>query len=531
MNMHRLIQTTMHGARMVLVIACAAALLGPAGPAGAVPIHRAPMSLPAARFSATSAPPCSSIAMSSTATITLGKSTLVRLPQPAIRVLIGGLPGGASGKPVPESGGAKAGGIRVSTQPQASTGPNTSTNGVGDSDVMLLSPSELYLLGKRAGTMNVIVQSRNGQCTVLDVTVAVDPTAMQSELDLLLPEDKGIKVQAASDSYILTGVVRDTTAVGRAMSIAEAYAPKGKVINMLHVSAPQQVMLDVKVAEISKTLLDSLGAEIRARGAIGGWSANLFSAGGSILDSAAAAVLSSDIGVFTAIQSANRLVAVNAENNNGIVRVLAEPNIMTISGQEASFLSGGKIFIPVSQTNAISGVPTITLEEKSFGVGLKFVPIVLNNGNINLRISSEVSELSQTGSPFTTVGGVTAVLPTFTTRSAQTTVQLGDGQSFAIAGMIQNNANETIKRVPGLGDLPVLGALFRSSQFQKNQTELVFVITPHLVKPLPAHYALPTDRFVTPSYTDFFLKGQMEGSVPPASAPATPASAGGFEMH
>lgn len=474
---------------------------------------------------ASSAPPCSNIAMSTAASITLGKSTLIRLPAPATRVLIGGLPGGSAGKPEQETSAAKLKG-----KDNSSTATDKTTNGVGDSDVMLLSPTELYLLGKRAGTLNIIVQSQGGQCTVLDVTVAVDPSAMQAKIDQLMPSEKGIKVEAAEDSYILSGDVHDATAVNQAMAIAQAYAPDKKVVNMLRVSSAQQVMLDVKVAEVSKTLLDSLGAEIRAAGSIGNWNAQLYSAGGSILDSAAAAILSNNIGVFAAIKSANRLVAFDAQNNDGVIRVLAEPNIMTISGQQASFLSGGKIFIPVSQTNS-NGVPTITLEEKSYGVGLKFTPVVLDNGNINLKVSSEVSELQQTGSPFTTVGDVTAVLPSFTTRRADTTVQLGDGQSFAIAGLIQNNANETIKRIPGLGDLPVFGALFRSSQFQKNQSELVFVITPHLVKPLPARYALPTSQYRDPSYSDFFLRGRMDGAIPavPASS-AAPARTGGFEM-
>ncbi|MCZ7559019.1 MAG: hypothetical protein M5U30_02345 [Burkholderiaceae bacterium] len=223
--------------------------------------------------------------------------------------------------------------------------------------------------------------------------------------------------------------------------------------------------------------------------------------------------------------------------------MLAEPNIVSISGQEASFLAGGKIFIPVSRTNAATGVPTITLEEKEFGVGLKFTPTVLDGGRINLQVAPEVSELSQTGSPFTTVNGETSVLPSFTTRRAQTTVQLNDGQSFAIAGLIKNNVTETIKRFPVLGEVPVLGALFRSSEFQTDRSELMFVVTARLVKPLPPDHALPTDNFVPPSRTEFFLNGQLEGSghpdVPPTErqkqkseegATMAPAGRGGFQL-
>jgi pilus assembly protein CpaC len=189
--------------------------------------------------------------------------------------------------------------------------------------------------------------------------------------------------------------------------------------------------------------------------------------------------------------------------------VLAEPNIMAISGQSASFLSGGKIFIPVSQSQN-GGVPTITLEEKEFGIGLKFTPTVLTGTRVNLKVVSEVSELAQAGSPFTTVGNVTAVLPSMTTRRVDTTVQLNDGQSFAVAGLIRNNVTQTLTRFPGLGDLPILGALFRSTEFQKEQTELVFIITPRLVKPgaaLPA----PTDNHVEPGPADAVMAGLAEG--------------------
>jgi pilus assembly protein CpaC len=182
---------------------------------------------------------------------------------------------------------------------------------------------------------------------------------------------------------------------------------------------------------------------------------------------------------------------------------------MAISGQSASFLSGGKIFIPVSQSQN-GGVPTITLEEKEFGVGLKFTPTVLTGTRVNLKVVSEVSELAQAGSPFTTVGNVTAVLPSMSTRRVDTTVQLNDGQSFAVAGLIRNNVTQTLSRFPGLGDLPILGALFRSTEFQKEQTELVFIITPRLVKPAAALPA-PTDNHVEPGLADAVLAGLAEG--------------------
>ena len=181
----------------------------------------------------------------------------------------------------------------------------------------------------------------------------------------------------------------------------------------------------------------------------------------------------------------------------------------------------------------------MTLEEKEFGVGLRFTPTILDEGRINLRVTPEVSELSQVGTPVTLGTGQTSVLPTITTRRASTTVQLRDGESFAIGGLIKSNVTETMRAFPILGQLPVIGMLFRSSEFQADRSELLFIVTPRLVKPLPPNYALPTDSFVPPTRSEYFVEGRMEGQKPapaapaPQSAPAEPrsqAAPGGFEM-
>jgi pilus assembly protein CpaC len=201
-------------------------------------------------------------------------------------------------------------------------------------------------------------------------------------------------------------------------------------------------------------------------------------------------------------------LTVEAEKQDGLVRVLAEPNVMAISGQEGSFLAGGKIFVPVAQDNN-----KVTLEEKEFGVGLRFTPTVLAGGRINLRVAPEVSELSREGIGISAAGfSAGSILPLITTRRAATTVELFDGQSFAIGGLIKNNQTTNIHGLPILGELPVLGALFRSTDFQQDRTELLFVVTPHLVQPLPANYKLPTDSITAPSRTRLFLGGQMEGA-------------------
>lgn len=435
----------------------------------------------------------------------------------------------------------------------------------GVADVTLINPNELYLLGKAVGATNVIIWRKDGRATVIDVAVNVDAARLQFRINELMPEEKAIKVSTAAETIVLSGHVSSSEKVDRAVTIAEAYVrnlnrslvlpvmagdgqvPAGtrinvsngkaaggvvaaagsQVVNLLTVDSPQQVMLEVKVAEVSKTLLDKLGSEFGMSRTNGNWTY-------SILNS----LLTESAGILSAAKGANKFIKIDAEKKDGILKVLAEPNIIAISGQEGSFLAGGKIFIPVARSDGASGVPVITLEEKEFGVGLKFTPTVLDGGRINLKVAPEVSELSQTGSPFTTIGNVTAILPSFTVRRAQTTVQLNDGQSFAIAGLIKNNVTETMKRLPGLGEIPVLGALFRSNEFQTDQTELMFVVTPRLVKPLPAKHALPTDAFVPPTRGEFFLEGQMEGSAVTEESPASPPerkqpapAKGGFEPN
>jgi pilus assembly protein CpaC len=227
-------------------------------------------------------------------------------------------------------------------------------------------------------------------------------------------------------------------------------------------------------------------------------------------------------------------LGIDAEKQDGLIKILAEPTIVAISGQEGSFLAGGKIFIPTA-SSATGAFPVITLTEKEFGVGLKFTPTVLGGGLINLRVAPEVSELSQTGSPFTTINGVTSVIPSFTMRRSETTVQLNDGQSLAISGLIKNNVTETVKRFPILGEVPVLGALFRSSEFQTDKSELMFLVTARLVKPVSQEVVLPTDSFTPPTRGEFFLEGKMEGtaaepkrgSQPPLNPPQ---GKGGFEV-
>jgi pilus assembly protein CpaC len=418
---------------------------------------------------------------------------------------------------------------------------------VGNPEVvqaMLVSPDTMYIAGVDVGTTNMIVQGRSGLCSVLDITVSMDPSALQATLAAVMPEEKEIRVLAAADSLVLTGTVSDASAVARAAELATAYvrrplrplgavpkdlAPNGagaadgnaggpRLVNLLSVAAPQQVQLEVKVAEVSKTLLENLETGINWSFSPGSWAATLAT---NFLSGTAKAGLGAQ-------RSNGNGFAIGAETKDSLVRVLAEPNIMAISGQEGSFLAGGKFYIPVAQDNN-----KITLEEKEFGVGLRFTPTVLGGGRINLRVAPEVSELSREGIGINATGiNGSAILPVVTTRRASTTVQLYDGQSFAIGGLIKNNLVSSLKGLPGLSQVPVLGPLFRSTDFQQDRTELVFVITARLVKPLTATgYALPTDSVGVPSRAALMLGGRLE-SAPKLPAPSarTGQSVDGFEL-
>ena len=394
--------------------------------------------------------------------LVIGKSTLMRVPSPVTRISLGN--------------------------------PNVA-------DVTLISPTELYLLGKSYGSTNLIIWRKGGGATAIDVNVNIDYGRMEKKLRELMPEEASIKVRPAADSVILTGMVSSAVKAKYAEDIANAFVRDvnkslvlptptegkatatsvsiggggggaataaatiagAKVVNLLQIAEAQQVMLEVTIAEVSKTLLDKLGASFDLTRRNGNWLFNLSSN-----------LLSGGAGVLSAIKGGHGTsLILDAEKNDGLAKILAEPNIVAISGQEASFLAGGKIFIPVARSNAATGIATITLEEKEFGVGLKFTPTVLEGGRIHLKVAPEVSELSQTGSPFTTTDGVTTVIPSFTTRRVQTSVQLMDGQSLAIGGLIKNNVKQAADKVPGLGEVPVMGALFRSSEFQADRSELM----------------------------------------------------------
>jgi len=411
-------------------------------------------------------------------------------------------------------------------------------------DVNLINGKEVYLLGKRSGKTNLVIWSSSQKTQLLDVQVVLDLLPLQLAFQQNFPDEISLKVNQLGNTLVLTGTVTDTLKAHQIIQLSRAFlepyatpiaaanvTAEGKsagfpasmishqlgshpttythsalgmhapisLINLLKVSAPQQVRLDVKVAEVSKTWLQQWGAKLGLSTHSGAWSASL----GSALSNAAAPAMVS-------LTSDQASLSVSAQSQDSLIKTLAEPSLLAISGQQASFLAGGKVFIPVVQSTA-QGAPLSSLEEKEFGIALKFTPTVLNGGRIHLKVAPEVSELNPQGLGFAASGvSGQAILPVFTSRRASTAVELRDGESFAIGGLMQNNVNSSIQAVPWLSDLPVLGALFRSSQFQKDQTELLFVVTPHLVSPSDIPLALPTDHYSPPSSQEFFLEGKQQ---------------------
>lgn len=591
MRMPRLARLPGPGRSTVLAAALAAALAADAPAAHAAP---QPAQAPAA------AAQCTRVEIAPPVHVSAGKSTVIRPASPIRRILLGNAEGSRAVAPRPAAPASAAapGAAAVGEEPQLRPG-------VADIDVLLLGPTEVYVLGKALGTTNVVLLEQSGRCTAVDVIVSMDTGALQALLAQLMPQEKEVRVSVAYDSIVLAGTVSDSAALAHVLEITNAYvrgAAVGgggssgsnvaginpRIVNMLAVGAPQQVMLEVKVAEVSKSLMDQFGIDFSrayasadgsmirflsgifggSNGAMGqlsgtGGAGTPLSSVGTVIGGSIPAAVGIAGNVTQGLSTINgQLVpnyttgygtvparnvtnlSVNAQKTDGLVKILAEPTVMAISGQKGNFLAGGKIFIPVAVDNGSNG-RTITLEEKEFGVSVNFLPTVLGGGRVNLEVATEVSELNREGVGLTVPGtSGLAVLPAFTSRRAKTTVQLADGQSFAIGGLIKNNFTTNLRAFPVLGELPVIGALFRSTSFQNDKSELLFVITPRLVKPLPAGFALPTDNVAPPSRAQLHLMGRMEGTPPsaeaaeapaptPTSAPVpapAPAGAGGFQV-
>ncbi len=349
--------------------------------------------------------------------------------------------------------------------------------------------------------------------SVYDLDVAYDLSQLKEKLHNALPSENELQVLSTGDIITLAGRVSSAGSMARALALARAFAPKGKVTNLVTVGGVHQVMLEVRVAEMARSTSKRLGINFAAT------NGDEFGVGllGKLVD----IVGPSDSNIFVhpafgtqVTPAVNALFRFNSGNTtwtgfidalqeDGLAKVLAEPTLVAQSGQTANFLAGGEFPVPIPQ-----GLGTVAIHYKPFGVGLTFEPTVLSKDKINIKVTPEVSELDFS----TAVQFSGFVIPGLTTRRASTTIELGDGQSFAIAGLLRENILENIQKFPVLGDIPILGAFFRSESFRKQETELVIIVTPRLVKPLNAEkQTLPTDFFVEPNDVEFFLEGRTVG--------------------
>ena len=393
-------------------------------------------------------------------------------------------------------------------------------------DTIVLSPRQLYLVGKALGTTNLTLWGEDDRVvTVFDLEVGPDLSRLKEKLHEIFPGEH-IGVSATHDSVTLSGDVSSTTRLSQALAVTEAYAPK-KVINLLQVAGGHQVMLEVRVAEMSRTLARRLGFNFSYATGFGSFGVTALNNLTTVVKPTDAKVLPTrdpdkapfglDFSKFvSALFQFHRGDAtwtgfIDALKENGLVKVLAEPTLVALSGQTANFLAGGEYPIPVPQA-----LGTITIVYKTFGVGLGFTPVVLSSDKISMTVTPEVSALDFSNA--ITISGF--LVPALTTRRASTVIELADGQSFAIAGLLREDVRENVAKFPVLGDLPILGVLFRSSSFQKNESELIIIVTPRLVKPLdPTKQTLPTDQYIEPDDFEFYLMGQLEGR---GTGPVTP---------
>ncbi len=384
-------------------------------------------------------------------------------------------------------------------------------------DVLPLSDRSVYIVGKTMGTTTLTIYGPNKRLVVAaNVVVSADLDGLKNRLHDIMPEERDIAVRSANQSVVLSGTVGSPAALQQALALAETYAPT-KVVNMLGVQGTQQVMLSVRFVEMDRSTAKDLKLNLRSFDGATGTASTL-----NVKDSSAAFqiatgdsvsnntnVLSNLMGTaalrLSGGQDALALI-VEALEQKGLAKTLAEPNLVAMSGDTASFLAGGEFPIPVAQSGGgTGGVPTISIDYKQFGVALAFTPTLLKDGMINMIVNPEVSSID----PTISVDLGLIRVPGIKVRRAKTTVELRDGESFIVAGLLRDDYQSQIRQLPGLGDVPVLGALFRSNGYQHNQTELVIIVTPHLVAARRGAIMTSADQFTPPSDTERFLLGKQ----------------------
>jgi len=414
-------------------------------------------------------------------------------------------------------------------------------------DIIPISGTSLYVLGKKAGTTSLTIYDRSNRLiAVLDVVVGPDVMTLKRQLSEVMPGND-VSARMANDSVILEGTVSSSIEADKAVQLAETYAP-GKVVNLMSLGSAQQVMLEVRFSEVKRSALKQIGVnwdvnDNNLRGLAGG--------GAGVIPTTQT-VTTTGVGVTTTVTGpgngqfvhgaitdtfgllartfsglgANFRVQLDALERKGAVTTLAEPTLIALSGETASFLAGGEFPVPVVQNSgggggggATGNNGAFTVEWKPFGVSLAFTPTVLADGVINLVVAPEVSSIDPSAS--IVINNLT--IPGLQTRRAKTVVELRDGESFALAGLIRKDFQDTVRQVPLLGSLPIIGSLFRSTGFQHEQTELVIVVTPRLVRPvLAGALKVPTDRVGPPNEAELLLNGRTDTGVPGMARPFVP---------
>lgn len=387
-------------------------------------------------------------------------------------------------------------------------------------EVNAISPQQILVTGKSFGTTQMIVWIDGNTQRVFDVAVDLELDRLKASIRTAVPRSR-VKVHALLDAVVLTGRVPDAESAARVMEIAKVFS--SRVINQMQVAGTQQVLLRVTVAEVNRRAIRQLG--------FNGWMAgenfrdapflsNLDGINPSDIGVPGSAVATANMPFLVgqngipvtgsttlslAFPRAQMQVFVQALRENGMLRVLAEPNLVALNGQEASFLAGGEIPIPIVTNDRIK------IEWKQFGVRLNFTPAVLADNKIRLNVAPEVSEPDLTNA--VTFGGVS--VPGFATRRVETNVEIGPGETLAIGGLLNERTRAIVRRVPGLGDVPVLGSLFRSVQYQKEESELVVLVTPELVSPVsPSQVTcVPGANHVAPNDFELYLMGEIEGAA------------------
>jgi pilus assembly protein CpaC len=410
-------------------------------------------------------------------------------------------------------------------------------------EVVVLSSREICVFGKKAGYTSVILWDEEKGKTLLDIVVSLDLTALKHQLNQLYPDQK-IELFASETGVVLSGTVTGPEVVEQVIRLAQTFLPKtaegtpgqmgtGKsgagITNLLKVGGMQQVMLEVKFAEVTRTSgkdwqaalgLVNQGNDLKAVTGVSGLPVlpngslpeDFGGNSGSLLLNFAG-LATSGANIFVNID--NLTTALRFLEEEGLARTLAEPRLVTQSGQEASFLAGGEFPIPVLQSTGGTN-NGITIEYKEFGVGLRFTPVVLSDGKISMRVAPSVSNIVTTSTIPTGIEGANFFVPSLATRKLETTVQLYDGQTLALAGLLQDDLRESVRKIPGLGDIPILGALFRSSSYIQDKTDLLVSVTPHIVRPdKEGTINYPGEFIQAPNRFEFYLEGRLEGRRSP----------------